>query len=123
MPISLSRDQYELLLSYARREREVDDLLADTQRRIDQANAVRRFVLNIRWMARDGASPRRIDIGKGWPPTQQVLLKMERAIAREDVDAILRAQPSTPVSVNVTSDPRGVVGWTELDAWDFNLNT
>lgn len=123
MSISLSRDQYDLLLSYARRERAPDELLDDTQRRIDAANGVRRFALNIRWMARGGAAPTRIDIGKGWPPTQQFLLKMDRAITREDVNAILRAQPSTPVSVNVTSDPRGVVGWTELDVWDFNLNT
>jgi len=121
MTISMARDQYDLLLEYAN-GRTPDAVLADLQKKIDFANGVKRFFLFIRWMETGGAPPSRIEIGLGWPPSQQFKLRQDRAIAREDVDTVLRTQAVRPVYVTVTNDELGVVGWTELDSWDFQLN-
>jgi hypothetical protein len=122
MAISMSRDQYELLLQYAEGTRTSDTVLTDLKKKIDTANGVKRFFLLIRWMESGGAPPTRIEIGLGWPPTQQFELRMDRAISRDDVDIVLRTQATRPVSPVVTTDPGGTLGWTELDAWDFDTN-
>lgn len=122
MTISMARDQYELLLEYAYGRKAADDVLSDLQRKVDAANNVRRYSLNIRWMESGGSPPSRIEIGRGWPTNQTFLLKMDRAIARADVDDVLRTHATRPVYVTVTKDENGVVGWTELDDWDFYTN-
>ena len=122
MAISMSQDQYELLLDYAYGRKTADDNLSSLQRSIDAANGVKRFFLYIRWMETGGQPPSPIQIGLGWPPTQEFKLRMNRAISRSDVDDILRTQAVRPVYVTVTNDERGAVGWTELDVWDFYLN-
>lgn len=119
--ITMTSDQYELLLEYTR-GRTPDAVLTELQRAIDLANNVKRFFLYIRWMETGGSPPSRIEIGAGWPPTQEFKLRMNRAISRQDVDDILRTQAERPVYVTVTNDELGVVGWTELDSWDFYLN-
>lgn len=117
--VSIARDQYDLLLEYAYGRIVPDTVLADLQRKIDAANSIRRYALCIRWMETGGSAPTLIAIGNGWPKSQQFLLKMDRAIAREDVDAILRTQATRPVYVTVTADSNGVLGWTELEEWAF----
>lgn len=123
MPISMSSDQYEALLAFARGTRTDTDELRDLRRRIDDANGVRRYFLYIRWMERGGGQPSRIELGAGWPPTQEFPLHMDRPIVRQDVDAVLSTQATTPVYVTVTDDEAGNVGWTELDVWDFDNAT
>ncbi len=118
----MSRDQYELLLQYATGTRTADSVLDALKKKIDTANSVKRFFLFIRWMESGGAPPTRIEIGNGWPPTQQFELHMDRAISRDDVDTVLRTQAIRPVSPVVTTDPGGTLGWTELDVWDFDTN-
>ncbi len=123
-PVTLSREEYELLLDYAfDRRTGLADLRA-LQKRIDLANDIRRYLLNIRWMEVGGKPPSRIEIkdAGGWPPSQEFILRQDRPVSRQDVDLVLREQAKNPVSVTVTRDERGVVGWTELDVWDFNLN-
>lgn len=117
--VSLTRDQYDLLLEYAYGTIVSDVALVEMQRKIDAANGIKRYALLLRWMETGGAAPTRIELGKGWPVSQQFLLKMDRPIAREDVDNILRTQATRPVSVTVTPDVRGVLGWTELEVWSF----
>ncbi len=123
MAITMARDQYDLLLEYAN-GKAADSVLADLQRKLDAANGVKRYLLNIRWMESGGAPPTRIEIknGEGWPPTQTFLLKMDRAISRADVDDVLRTQAVRPAYVTVTNDEAGLVGWYELDQWDFYAN-
>lgn len=123
MTISMSRDQYEALLDFAYQRRDDAEVLTELQRKIDDANSVRRYFLYIRWMERGGSPPSRIEIGKGWPPTQQFALCLDRPITPEDVTDVLNKQARTPVYVTVTNDEDGVVGWTELEQWDFNTAT
>jgi hypothetical protein len=121
MPISMSRDQYEALLDYAYQRRSDAEGLLAIQRAVDDANTVRRYRLYIRWMETGGGPPSRISIGAGWPPSQQFLLTLDRPIELADVQLVLDTQARKPVYVTVTKDTRGVVGWTELESWDFNM--
>lgn len=123
MPISMTSDQYEALLDYANGRRTDSDALRLLQQQIDDANGVRRYFLYLRWMERGGSAPSRIEIGRGWPPTQEYKIRLDRPIVRSDVDAVLTEQARAPVYPTVTDDEAGNVGWTELDLWDFDNAT
>lgn len=122
MALTITRTQYESLLAAARGDSLVNvDQLQDA---VDAANSIRRYQLLIRWQEVGGSTARRFSIldGSNWPPSQEFLLIQDRAIAREDVDEVLRTQATNPVDVLVTTDPAGVVGLTELNAYDFIAN-
>jgi len=118
MPITIERTQYDALINAA--------LAGDTEgvRRIrdviDRANDVRRYFLYIRWQDVGGQPPRRIEIGAGWPQDMTFQLELERPITRQDVDSILIANAANPVTVMVTPDRAGQVGWTLLNDYAFS---
>lgn len=116
--VNLSSGQYEALLDYAWGRRTDLGYLRDLQRSIDEANGVRRYVLRIRWMERGGSPPSPISYSS-WPPTQEFTLRQDRAIDRNDVDTVLSTQAINPVDVLVTKDENGVVGWAQLDVYNF----
>jgi hypothetical protein len=120
--VTLTRNQYESLLSAALGNTEVD--VAALQRSVDASNSIVRYILNVRWQDLGGQPPSRIEIadGTGWPPEQTYKLTLDRPISREDVDAILETQATNPVDPAVTRDPNGLVGWTVLDDYDFIAN-
>jgi hypothetical protein len=115
--VTLTRTQYETLLAAARLGN--PQAAAQLQQTIDAANGITRYFLYVRWQNVGGAPPPRIELGKGWPPDQTYQLEMERRIARLDVDEVLRANAINPVSIMVTPDREGVVGWTLIDDYDF----
>ena len=122
--VTLARDEYERLLDFAYGRRTGTTELRDLQRRIDTANDIKRYLLNIRWYEFGGKPPSRIELKEQgtWPPTQETILRLDRPISRLDVDEVLRSKAKSPVDVTVTKDERGIVGWTELAAWNFDLN-
>lgn len=87
------------------------------------ANNVTIYRLSIRWQDAGGQPPPRIELGAGWPQDQTTLLELERPIAREDVDTVLANQAANPVTVMVTPDPDGNVGWTLLEDYNFDAAT
>jgi hypothetical protein len=117
MAITMSRAQYDALLALAATANAT--ATADLRRTIDAANGITRYVLTIRWQDVGGTQPTRIELGKGWPPEQTYVLELERKITREDVDAVLEHNATNPVSVMVTADPYGVIGWYLLEDYDF----
>jgi hypothetical protein len=116
MPITLERTQYDALITAAlagntdevRRIRDI----------IDNNNGVRRYFLFIRWQDIGGQAPRRIEF-VAWPTDATYQLELDRPITREDVDAVLNLNATNPVSVMVTPDRQGNVGWTLLGDYDF----
>jgi hypothetical protein len=119
--ITLTPPEYDALLALAFRAdpREGHALRA----RIDKANGVRRYTLFVRWQDLGVQPPRTIELGKGWPPEQSFLIELTRPITPEDVEGVLTAQAVDPVGVQVTPDRHGVVGWTQLEAYDWNIAT
>lgn len=87
------------------------------------ANDITLYRLSIRWQDAGGQPPPRIELGKGWPEDQTYLLELERAISRNDVDVVLNTQATHPVTVMVTPDPDGNVGWTLLEDYNFEVAT
>lgn len=121
-PVTLTRSQYESLLAAIDGDEQVDT--AAIRAAIDSANGIQRFLLRIRWLETGGSTavPFSIREGGDWPPQQTFELRQDRAIAREDVDDVVRTQATNPVDVQVTPDPAGVVGWTGVDDYDFLSN-
>jgi hypothetical protein len=117
MSIEMTRSQYDSLLFHATA---ADPAAAAQLRRdIDAANGISRYFLYVRWQDVGGGQPTRISLGAGWPPELTYQLELERAIARSDVDDVLRTSAVNPVSVMVTPDRNGVVGWTLIDDYTF----
>lgn len=117
MPISMTRAQYEALVAAATKgDSETTEPLAA---QIDAANGIRRYVLWVRWQNVGGVTPSLIELGRGWPQDQTHKITLERAIDRLDVDEVLRNEATNPVSVMVTPDPDGEVGWTFLNDYEF----
>lgn len=120
--VTMTRAQYESLLAAAGGDTQVN--VASLQAQIDTDNNIKRYLLNIRWQDVGGQPPTRIEIadGTGWPPEMTYKLIQDRPISREDVDTVLATRATSPVDPAVTRDPRGIVGWTLLDDYDFIIN-
>lgn len=120
MPITMSRAEYDALIAAG--------LAADTteierlQAIIDETNSITRYRLQIRWQDIGGTRPTHIELGLGWPTDQSFLLELERPIERADVDTVTSTQAQNPVSIMVTRDPAGVVGWTLVGDYLFAVN-
>lgn len=115
--VTMTRSQYEALLGLADSIFSVD--VRKLRDAIDAANGVVRYQVLVRWQDVGGKYPPRIDLGLGWPQQLSGKLELERPISKEDVLDFLASRANNPVSVMVTTDEDGVVGWTELDEFDF----
>lgn len=115
--VTMTREQYDAFYTLAKA---ADPSSAFSLRRaVDTTNGIRRFFLFVRWQNVGGTPPPRIELGKGWPVDQSYQLELERPITRQDVDDILRINAINPVSVMLTPDRNGIVGWTLLNDYDF----
>jgi hypothetical protein len=116
MPVTITSEQYSAL-----REAISSNDLEEAERIlgiIDRDNGIVRYSLYIRWQ-NVGGNPRPVNQFLDWPPAEQFLLQLDRPIARADVDEVLRTQANNPASVLVTPDVNGVVGWTEIESYNF----
>jgi hypothetical protein len=119
MPLSITEYQYESLIAMALQANPQQARILRTE--VDRTNAIQRHGLLVRWQDLGGAVPPRRELGKPWPPKEQHYIEMTRRITRQDVDDVLRAQAINPCIVQVTPDPDGRVGWSELDVYDFEV--
>lgn len=114
----MSRANYETLLTAATASNAA--AAAEVAAVVDRENGVRRYLLHIRWINVGGQIPSRVELGLVWPATSTYTLRKEDTpISRLEVDEVLAANATNPVSVMVTKDPNGEVGWTELDVYSF----
>jgi len=117
MNITITRMLYDALITAARTGNVVEVLrLRDM---IDTSNSVKRFFLYIRWQDLGGRAPTPIELGKGWPVNQTFQLELDRAITRADVNTVLSTNASNPVTIMVTPDRAGNVGWYLIDDYVF----
>jgi hypothetical protein len=117
MPISMSRANYETLLTAALAGNAAAANEVSTV--VDRENSIRRYVLHVRWINVGGQGPSRVELGRGWPPESTYVIRAESPISRLQVDEVLAQNATNPISVMVTRDPNGVVGWTEVDVYVF----
>ena len=118
-PISLSQQEYEALVSLARRGATSEE---DTRRlesflqSVEKSNGIVRHFLLVQWQELNQPLPAGTDFPASWPPNQRASIELlTRPIARADVEALLVKKAKQPTNVLVTRDPAGILGWSTLD--------
>lgn len=118
----LSVEQYEALISMARvstvgdaqRTVQLELFLKD----IEASNGIERSFLLVQWQERSATLPQGTKFPTIWPPQLRKAIELiSRPIAKVDVEAVLNRYASEPMSVLVTRDPAGLVGWTPIDSF------
>lgn len=124
-PISLEQEEYEALVAYARRGTLDHEgrPLANAARSLEaylvmleKKSGVQRYTLWVQWQEAAYPLPPGTRFPEHWPPElREQLTLVSRPIAKSDVLTLLSNRAKSPVTVLVTSDPAGLVGWAELD--------
>lgn len=85
-------------------------------RSIDGRNHLTRYALVVQWQELDSPVPPTARFPDKWPPELRATIeRTDRAIARIDVEAVLRDRARRPTNVMVTRDLGGIAGWTKLE--------
>jgi hypothetical protein len=120
--ITLTQEQYEALAALARegtanapdRTRALDAFL----RLIDSGNGITRHVLWVQWQETDTPLPAGTHFPDSWPPElRRKIERTDRAIAKYDVNALLYREAKRPITVLVSPDPAGELGWVPIEAY------
>jgi len=121
--MTITQQDYEALVALARRGTTGENHARDLEeflRTIEDRNGLNRYFLAVRWQELDEPLPPGARFPGNhhgdWPTNLEGIIELTtRAIARVDVDALLAARASSPMSVMVTTDPGLRVGWTPVD--------
>lgn len=116
---TLTLEEYEALVALATRGMTT----ADEQRALDafthsieKNNGVTRYNLWVQWQEADYPLPPTTSFPEVWPPEmRQYITRVDRPIAKSDVEAVLVLKATNPVNVLVTKDPGAIVGWVKLE--------
>lgn len=117
---NLSVEQYEALVFLAKRGAQSDpSLLVQLDqflRSIEKANGVNRDFLWVQWQELSAPLPQGTRFPESWPAKLRKSIELvTRRIAKVDVEQVLSKYASDPITVLVTRDPAGLVGWTPID--------
>lgn len=118
--MNLTLEQYESLVELARKGMMGNphglSTLESWFKLIEKQNGIVRDFLLVQWQELSQPLPPGTKFPEVWPPQlRKVIELVTRPIARVDVDDILKRYASEPLSVLVTRDPAGIVGWTAVD--------
>lgn len=119
--IALDRDQYEALLNWARLGASENDELPQfnaLRKHVDLDHNITRYTLVIRWqrLTAWGVSPARQALDALPTPRGETrVLELLRPPTRADVLAALEGELFHERLIWVTRDPRGEVGWYDLE--------
>jgi uncharacterized protein (DUF2236 family) len=119
----LKQAQYDKLMYYAQIGAvgaEALQQFEELRQSIETDNGIKTYVLMVLYQEVPLA-PAPVNIGvESYPPGVRLELRLNRPITRQDVDDALRDVATTEELTLVTPDPRGVVGWTQLSAYNFS---
>lgn len=126
-PLQLEQSEYESLIELARKgtlnadgtvNQELALGLDAWLRYIETKNGVERHFVWVQWQELDAPLPPGTNFPTKWPPELRATIALVgRAIAKADVEALLKTKAKNPTSVLVTRDPAAQVGWTEMDVF------
>jgi hypothetical protein len=115
----LDNDEYTALVALARDGAAGGDRIPELEaflRSIEKKNGVLRYFLMVRWQETEQRMPPTTRFPAQWPPQlQKTIERIDRPIARVDVEQLLATYATKPITVLVTIDPQGLLGWTEFD--------
>lgn len=126
-PISLEQPEYEALVEFARRgtldhegrpRAEDARLLEAFLVSIEKKSGIQRYTLWVQWQETAYPLPPGTRFPEKWPPElREQLTLTSRPIAKSDVTTLLANRAKSPVTVLVTADPAGLVGWSQLNEY------
>lgn len=121
-PISLQQQDYEALVALAREGAKSDpDRLRKLEsflQLIEKGSGINRYFLWVQWQEANQPLPPSTNFPEKWPPELRASIELvTRPIAKVDVEKLLEQRARKPMSVLVTPDPAGIVGWTELNTY------
>lgn len=96
------------------------ELVERIDRSIRRRTGLRRYTLWVRWVSLRGRNVPPPDV-TDWPEELKRRIVMDRAISRDDVEALIRSLDTNPIAVHVTNDPEGEIGWSELEHFQWHL--
>lgn len=117
--MTLTNEEYQALLVLARQDKTPDMVrqIETFARVIDLRNGITRYLLNVQWQEAGQPLPPSAVFPTSWPPTLRALIELARPIAKVDVDALLAQRATKPVTVLVSPDPGGIVGWSPYETY------
>lgn len=120
MDIVLKQDEYASLVALARQgmgedTQPLDKLLLEP---IEQRNGIKRYLLVVQWQDAAGVVPIGAEFPRKWPVELRTTIEqLDVPISRLQVEELVALRANKPVSILVTPDPNGLVGWSTLDQW------
>lgn len=122
---TLTFEEYDALTALAlegattdERKREVASFI----QLLDEENEIVRRVLWVQWQETDTPLPPGVRFPETWPPSMRKKIeRMDREISRVDVQKVLSTYATRPITVMVTNDVGGILGWTLIDDYFRNL--
>ena len=119
MDMTLTQDEYTALVTLARRGADDPVILEQALLRpIERRNGIIRYYLMVQWQDAAGVVPIGTEFPGNWPANLRAAIEqVDTPINRQQVEQMVALRANKPVSILVTSDPNGQVGWSELDQW------
>ena len=119
MAMTLTSDEYAELVALARKgtsdQQALDQLLLVP---IEQRNSIARYLLVVQWQDATAVIPVTSEFPASWPPNLRMTIEqLNVPISRQQVEDAVALRANKPVSILVTPDPNGSVGWSTLDQW------
>lgn len=114
--MTLTLEQYESLIALARAGAKDKVALEQWLKVIEQQNGVVRSFVLVQWQEASAELPAGTKFPTVWPEKLRASIELTtRAICRFDVEQLLKARANEPLTVLVTTDPTGKLGWCTLD--------
>lgn len=121
MAITLKDSQYATLMLYAETGATAQGKSTEFEalrQSIEADNGIKTYVLVLSYQEVP-VVPAPVNTMGAYPPGSRKTLRLNRPITRQDVDDALRNVATTEDLTLVTPDPLGVVGWSQLSAYNF----
>lgn len=119
MAVTLTLEQYQAFVSLARKGATTPDELRAVNhfiKDVERANGITRSALWVQWQEAGEPVPPTARFPMEWPKKYRALIeRLDRPVARVDVETILEQRAIKPVTVMVTPDSGATLGWTLLD--------
>jgi len=120
MNVTLTLEEYEALLSMARKGASTDGRrqLEPFLQSIEKRNGITRYFLWVQWQEAGYPLPPTAKFPEIWPPELRMSIeRTDRAISLADVTQAMSTRANKPTNILVTTDPGATLGWTELNEY------
>lgn len=115
--VTLTEEEYRAFVALSRDGKDAQKILEIEAfaKSIEERNGIKRYFVLVQWQEAGQPLPVGAVFPSSWPPQLRAPIELSRPIAKSDVELLLQQRAIKPVTILVTRDPAGVVGWTGID--------